>query len=214
MMRITPAVKHLLILNVIIFVGTAFLGNKYFFDGILALYYPMSGAFEFWQIGTHMFMHGNLTHILFNMFALWMFGTAVEQQFGIRKFLIFYLSCGLGAVALTFLVYFIQIYPFFDLNVKSNGAMVGASGAIMGILVAFGMLNPNAELMLIFLPIPIKAKYFIPGIIVLDLISATTGVSFFSPSNTAYIAHIGGAVTGFLIMYFWKKNQFNKYPWN
>ena len=102
----------------------------------------------------------------------------------------------------------------FDLNVKSNGAMVGASGAIMGILVAFGMLNPNAELMLIFLPIPIKAKYFIPGIIVLDLISATTGVSFFSPSNTAYIAHIGGAVTGFLIMYFWKKNQFNKYRWN
>ena len=214
MMRITPAVKHLLILNVIIFVGTAFLGNKYFFDGILALYYPMSGAFEFWQIGTHMFMHGNLTHLLFNMFALWMFGTAVEQQFGLSKFLIFYLSCGLGAVALTFLVYFIQIYPFFDLNVKSNGAMVGASGAIMGILVAFGMLNPNAELMLIFLPIPIKAKYFIPGIIVLDLISATTGVSFFSPSNTAYIAHIGGAVTGFLIMYFWKKNQFNKYRWN
>jgi membrane associated rhomboid family serine protease len=102
----------------------------------------------------------------------------------------------------------------FDLNVKSNGVMVGASGAIMGILVAFGMLNPNAELMLIFLPIPIKAKYFIPGIIVLDLISATTGVSFFSPSNTAYIAHIGGAVTGFLIMYFWKKNQFNKYRWN
>jgi membrane associated rhomboid family serine protease len=102
----------------------------------------------------------------------------------------------------------------FDLNVKSNGAMVGASGAIMGILVAFGMLNPNAELMLIFLPIPIKAKYFIPGIIVLDLISATTAVSFFSPSNTAYIAHIGGAVTGFLIMYFWKKNQFNKYRWN
>ena len=102
----------------------------------------------------------------------------------------------------------------FDLNVKSNGAMVGASGAIMGILVAFGMLNPNAELMLIFLPIPIKAKYFIPGIIVLDLISATTGVSFFSPSNTAHIAHIGGAVTGFLIMYFWKKNQFNKYRWN
>ena len=254
MMRITPAVKHLLILNVIIFVGTTFLGNKYFFDGILALYYPMSGAFEYWQIGTHMFMHGNLTHLLFNMFALWMFGTAVEQQFGLSKFLIFYLSCGLGAVALTFLVYFIQIYPligalesngfsydliqeitalnpsefktlqsrldntsfnlFYGLYVKSNGAMVGASGAIMGILVAFGMLNPNAELMLIFLPIPIKAKYFIPGIIVLDLISATTGVSFFSPSNTAYIAHIGGAVTGFLIMYFWKKNQFNKYRWN
>ena len=273
MMRITPAVKHLLILNVIVFVGTSFLGNKYFFDGILALYYPMSSAFKFWQIVTHIFMHGSFTHLVFNMFALWMFGTAVEQQFGLRKFLIFYLSCGFGAVALTFLIYFIQIYPLisnleangfsfdliqeltalnilegnmfkgellvnkmqalleyngmslsqvdnisfkalFDLNVKSNGSMVGASGAIMGILVAFGMLNPNAELMLIFLPIPIKAKFFIPGIIALDLISATTGVSFFSPSNTAYIAHIGGAVTGFLIMYFWKKNQFNKYRWD
>ena len=108
----------------------------------------------------------------------------------------------------------ISFKALFDLNVKSNGSMVGASGAIMGILVAFGMLNPNAELMLIFLPIPIKAKFFIPGIIALDLISATTGVSFFSPNNTAYIAHIGGAVTGFLIMYFWKKNQFNKYRWD
>jgi len=102
----------------------------------------------------------------------------------------------------------------FDLNVKSNGSMVGASGAIMGVLVAFGMLNPNAELMLLFLPIPIKAKYFIPGIIALDLFSAFTGVSIFSPNNTAYIAHIGGAITGFLLMYFWKKNQFDKYRWN
>ena len=102
----------------------------------------------------------------------------------------------------------------FDLNVKSNSSMVGASGAIMGILVAFGMMNPNAELMMIFLPIPIKAKYFIPGIIALDLFSAVSGVSIFSPSNTAYIAHIGGALTGFLLMYFWKKNQFDKYRWN
>ena len=102
----------------------------------------------------------------------------------------------------------------FDLNVMTNGSMVGASGAIMGVLVAFGMLNPNAELMMLFLPIPIKAKYFIPGIIALDLFSAFSGVSIFSPSNTAYIAHIGGAITGFLLMYFWKKNQFDKYRWN
>ena len=102
----------------------------------------------------------------------------------------------------------------FDLIVSSNGSMVGASGAIMGVLVAFGMLNPNAELMMFLLPIPIKAKYFIPGIIALDLFSAFTGVSIFSPSNTAYIAHIGGALTGFLLMYFWKKNQFDKFRWN
>ena len=102
----------------------------------------------------------------------------------------------------------------FDLNVMSNGAMVGASGAIMGILVAFGMLNPNAELMFILFPIPIKAKYFIPGIILFDLFSAVTGVAIFSPSNTAFVAHIGGALTGFIIMYFWKKNQFDKFRWN
>ena len=95
-----------------------------------------------------------------------------------------------------------------------NSVMVGASGAIMGILVAFGMLFPESKLMLIFLPIPIKAKYFIPGIIALDLISALTGHSIFSPSNTAHVAHIGGALTGFLMMYFWKKDQFDKHRWN
>jgi membrane associated rhomboid family serine protease len=106
------------------------------------------------------------------------------------------------------------IDALFNLNVKSQGSMVGASGAIMGILVAFGMLFPESKLMLIFLPIPIKAKYFIPGIIALDIISAVTGQSFFSPSNTAYIAHIGGALTGFIMMWYWKKTQFNKNRWN
>ena len=268
MRQITPTVKHLLIINCIVFAGTYLLGNNDLFYGLLALYYPLSDYFMPWQVFTHMFMHGGFQHLLFNMFALFMFGTAVERVFGQRKFLIFYISSGLGAVALTFGVYYIQIYPLiseletlgfsfdfikeviksnflsdnvfqeeelksvlsnygysmklnadsfrmlFDLIVSSNGSMVGASGAIMGVLVAFGMLNPNAELMMIFLPIPIKAKYFIPGIIALDLISAFTGVSIFSPSNTAYIAHIGGAITGFLLMYFWKKNQFDKFRWN
>jgi len=272
-MHISKTVMHLIIINCIIFFGTSFFGNQYFFDRIFALYYPMNSSFEYWQIITHMFMHGDFYHLLFNMIALWMFGTAVEQIYGQRKFLFFYFSCGLGAVALTFLVYYFQIYPIvnslvseglsydlirditniniidgqyysldllksrisvlsesygkshslisnysesqlFDLNIMSNGSMVGASGAIMGILVAFGMLNPNAKLMFILLPIPIKAKYFIPGIILLDLFSAVTGVAIFSPSNTAFIAHIGGALTGFIIMYFWKKNQFDKFRWN
>ena len=107
-----------------------------------------------------------------------------------------------------------QFSALFDLNVINRSAMVGASGCIMGILAAFGMMNPNAKLMMIFLPIPIKAKYFIPGIILLDVISAFTGQSFFSPSNTAYMAHVGGAITGFIIMYFWKKNEKDKYRWN
>ena len=95
-----------------------------------------------------------------------------------------------------------------------NSLMVGASGAIMGVLVAFGMFFPENKLMLMFFPVPIKAKYFIPSIILLDLISATTGVSIFSPSNTAYVAHLGGALTGFLIMYYWRINQFNSNRWN
>ena len=95
-----------------------------------------------------------------------------------------------------------------------NSSMVGASGCIMGVLAAFGVMNPNAELMLIFLPIPIKAKYFIPGIILLDVISAVTGQSFFSPSNTAYMAHVGGAIIGFIVMWYWKKNSFNKNRWD
>ena len=94
-----------------------------------------------------------------------------------------------------------------------NSLMVGASGAIMGVLVAFGMFFPESKLMLIFFPVPIKAKYFIHGIIILDLISAISGFSFFSPSNTAYVAHLGGALTGFLIMYYWKRNQFNSNRW-
>ena len=103
---------------------------------------------------------------------------------------------------------------FFNINVLSRGTMVGASGALMGVLVAFGMIYPESRLMLLFLPVPIKAKYFIPGIIILDIISAVTGQSFFSPSNTAYVAHIGGALTGFIMMWYWKKNQFNNHRWN
>ena len=102
----------------------------------------------------------------------------------------------------------------FEMNIAASSRMVGASGCIMGVLAAFGMMNPEAKLMLIFLPIPIKAKYFIPGIILLDVISAISGQSFFSPSNTAYMAHVGGALTGFLIMWYWKRTQFNKNRWD
>lgn len=250
MMRgITDTVKHLLIINVVMFIGTMLVGNGELFYQYFALYFPRNTFFQPWQILTHMFMHGGFQHILFNMFALWMFGTAVEQVFGKTKFIFFYISAGLGAALLQLGYYYFNYLPIeADLiasglsqeeilkmlttnetvgNISNvqlaqlqelfpvyNSLMVGASGAIMGVLVAFGMLFPNSKLMLIFLPIPVKAKYFIPAIIALDLISALTGHSIFSPSNTAHVAHIGGALTGFLMMYFWKKNQFDKYRWN
>jgi len=249
MMRMTDTVKHLLIINVLMFAGTFFIEQNELFFRLFALYFPKNELFQPWQVLTHMFMHGGVQHILFNMFALWMFGTAVEQVFGRTKFITFYLLAGFGAAALQIAYYYLNYSPIEaelittglsqseivemlstneitktitdaqklqlqELFPVFNSVMVGASGAIMGILVAFGMLFPNSQLMLIFLPIPIKAKYFIPGIIALDLFSALTGVSIFSPSNTAYIAHIGGALTGFIMMYFWKKNQFDKYRWN
>jgi membrane associated rhomboid family serine protease len=190
-----------------------------------------------------------VTHILFNMFALWMFGTAVETQLGSKNFLFLYISAGLGAMLFQLGYYYFNYLPAYSELIASglsdgqliemfttnksvvqvsssqlnllrgaysayNASMVGASGCIMGVLAAFGMMNPNAKLMMIFLPIPIKAKYFIPGIILLDIISAVSGQSFFSPSNTAYMAHVGGAITGFLIMWYWKKTQFNKNRWD
>lgn len=254
MIRISETVKHLLIINVMMFMGTLFIANGAFYEWF-AMYFPKNEAFRPWQILTHMFMHGgayinnlSITHILFNMFALWMFGTPVEQVLGSKRFLFIYFSAGLGAVALQIAYYYFQFAPNYyalidsGLNQQSikqmlttnevmqgttpaqfsmlkdifpafNASMVGASGCLMGILAAFGMMNPNAELMLLFLPIPIKAKFFIPGIIILDLISGITGQSFFSPSNTAYMAHVGGALTGFVIMWYWKKTQFNRNRW-
>lgn len=246
---ITDTVKHLLIINVIMFIGTLTIGNGELFYKWFALYFPENELFQPWQIITHMFMHGGVTHILFNMFALWMFGTSVETQLGSKKFLFIYMSAGFGAVLFQLGYYYFNYMPIISELTSSgltsaevvqmlssneviqgvnnsqiallqkafpiyNASMVGASGCIMGVLAAFGMMNPEAKLMLIFLPIPIKAKYFIPGIIILDIISALTGQSFFSPSNTAYMAHVGGALTGFIIMWYWKKTQFNKNRWD
>lgn len=233
------------------FIGTMIIGSGVLFPKWFSLFFPLNDWFKPWQVITHMFMHGGPAHIFFNMFALWMFGTTVEQRLGTKKFLFIYISAGLGAVLfqLGYLYFDFTsiISPLVEQGVSKEaiveamnstglnqstvkpiiGAenfdkledafysrMVGASGCIMGILAAFGVMNPNAKLMLIFLPIPIKAKYFIPGIIILDLISAISGQSFFSPSNTAYMAHVGGAIVGFIIMWYWKKNSMDKYRWN
>ena len=251
MYRISPSVKQLLIINIIFFLGTFLSFNSEFIYSLFGLYFPENINFKFWQILTHMFMHGNMPHILVNMFALWMFGSSVESILGSKIFLFFYLTCGLGAavsqLAFLYYNYYVDLEFFINngyesaeivniLNNKSkpeinslvnnigiekvasifsnfNSTMVGASGAIMGILVAFGMFFPESKLMLLFFPIPIKAKYFIPAIIIMDLFSAITGQAIFSPSNTAYVAHLGGALTGFIIMYYWKKDRFNKNRW-
>ena len=249
MNRISPTVKQLLIINVIFYFGSSFSLNTEFIYSLFSLHFPENPEFKFWQLLTHMFMHGGILHLAFNMFALWMFGSAIESIFGSRRFLFFYLTCGLGAAIAQISLLYYSFYSNLDLLLNSGyeqqtvlnllmegkyntswvnilgqeglisfntsflSTMVGASGAIMGVLVAFGMFFPESKLMLIFFPVPVKAKYFIPGIILLDLFSAITGQAIFSPSNTAFIAHLGGAFTGFLIMYYWKKNQFNRNRW-
>ena len=244
--RMTETVKVLLIINVIFFIGSQLIGEvayEYF-----ALWFVKNPNFQVWQIITHMFMHGGFMHILFNMYALWAFGSPIEQMLGQKRFLFFYFSAGIGAALLHTLVNFYgyqngvqdlleagmsmpQVENFFLTgeypksildNISMDGLQsayqaftvpaVGASGAIYGILVAFGMMFPNVQLFLLFVPVPIKAKYFIPGLIALDLFSGFTGYSIFG-GGIAHFAHVGGALFGFLMMYYWKKNQFNDNRW-
>ncbi len=245
--RITDTVKVLIIINVLFFAGTMFIGDYTY--KLFSLYFFQNDNFGVWQIVTHMFMHGGFMHILFNMYALWAFGSPIEEMLGKSKFLFFYFSCGIGAAILHTLVNYYHVESGYNALVQAgmntdaiqnlletgqysteilnsvsketlesmfisfNTPAVGASGAIYGILVAFGMLFPNVELFLIFVPIPIKAKVFIPVLIGLDLFSGITGYSIFG-GGIAHFAHVGGALFGFIMMWYWKKNQFNQNRWN
>ncbi|MEW7279141.1 rhomboid family intramembrane serine protease [Aquimarina sp. 2201CG1-2-11] len=247
--RITETVKALLIINVIFFIGAQTLGNNAF--EWFALWFPKNDNFQVWQIVTHMFMHGSTSHIFFNMFALYMFGSHLENSIGQKKFLFIYFFSGLGAVGFQILFTYFQFNPGYqaylesgfspaeienfiqkaiasgqyqvypnipkDVTQKMIGAfvtpMVGASGAIFGVLAAFAVLYPNLPLYLMFIPVPIKAKYLIGGYFLLDLYSGITGQAILGPSNVAHWAHIGGAVIGFITMWYWKKNSFNQHRW-
>jgi len=244
--RITETVKVLIIINVLFFAGSYFSGDAAF--RLLAMYPYDNPNFEFWQPITSMFMHGGLMHILFNMYALFAFGSPLEAQWGRNKFLFFYFSAGLGAAFIHLLVTHFQFESAYETIANAglsetqinqllstgqynsaildtinqstlrtlydtyNTPAVGASGAIYGVLVAFGIMYPNAELMLIFLPVPIKAKFFIPGLILIDLFSGLTGFSLFG-QNIANWAHIGGAIFGFIMAWYWKKNSFDNKRW-
>jgi membrane associated rhomboid family serine protease len=248
-MKITPVVKQLLIINIIFFIGSQLVPVSYEY---LALFFPENPGFKFWQPLTHMFMHGGFAHIAFNMFALYSFGSTLEHFWGGKKFLFFYISCGLGAALVNFAVnyYFYQdglnillangfnkadilallnegkidtrwqqilsVSEFKHLTEAYLGTVVGASGAVYGLLIAFTFMFPNAELGIMFIPIPIKAKYFVPVYMLLfDGFFGIFGSSFLGiESGVAHYAHIGGALFGFLIMWYWKKNQFNKNRWN
>lgn len=189
-----PIVKNLIIINVLVFVAGMFLEGQFNLLNEFALR-PIGAGFLPYQLATHMFTHASITHILFNMFGLWMFGRVLENVWGPKRFLLFYLICGVGAAAAHLAVqYFTGGYS----------AAVGASGAVMGILAAFAYLFPNTELYLMFIPIPIKAKWAVLGMILLDLF---LGVGQVSGDNIAHFAHLGGAATGFILVLIWNRTN-------
>ncbi|WP_026896939.1 rhomboid family intramembrane serine protease [Daejeonella oryzae] len=218
--NIPPVVKNLLIINIIFFIATAIFESKGIsLIELLGVYYFDSPKFSVWQLITYMFMHGGFAHILFNMFALFTFGSTVESIMGSKRFLNFYLITGLGALALQMVVQAIEIYGFTGgiiidpatyqsadtkaiktLSEIYFTPMVGASGAIFGLLIAFGMLFPNAELFIMFIPVPVKAKFIIPVYILLEFF---LGVAQFAGDSIAHFAHLGGALFGFILVKLW-----------
>jgi membrane associated rhomboid family serine protease len=231
--RIPEVTKNLLIINVLAFIAN--MVTPVDLNSILGLYYFASPEFHPYQLVTHMFMHGSIMHIFFNMFALWMFGTPLEQVWGPKRFLIFYFVTALGAAFLHEFVNYLQISSvmnemdpesirivmargaesirngqnFIDpgmakLNLLMNIPVVGASGAIFGLLLGFGMLFPNTRLMLLFPPIPIKAKYFVIGYGLIELFS---GVLNRPGDNVAHFAHVGGMLFGFILIKIWQKRR-------
>lgn len=204
--KFPPAVKNLIMINVLVWVAQLIFDNRMEpvsvgfgyeggFTSKIALWPAGSENFRPWQLVTHMFAHAAsgrymFFHILFNMFALWMFGRILENVWGSKRFLIFYMICGLGAGVAQLCT--------------NSGMAVGASGAVFGILVAFAMTFPNTELYLMFLPIPIKAKWAVLGLVAIDLFG---GVYQVQGDSIAHFAHLGGALTGFILLKIWNKRN-------
>lgn len=214
------AVTNLIIINVLFFIAATvsqlFLGFN--LSRLLGLFYFDSPVFRPFQLITHMFMHGGLLHIFSNMYALLLFGTMLERVWGAQRFLIFYFLTGFGAELLHLGVYAWQVYNFTgsfsatDQELMTYSTLqeiyfiptVGASGAVFGVLAAFGLLFPNTELMLIFPPIPIKAKVFVTLYIIWELYR---GIAMQQGDNVAHFAHLGGALMGFIIVKYWNKRS-------
>ncbi|MDB5012141.1 MAG: Peptidase rhomboid domain [Daejeonella sp.] len=241
--NIPPVVKNLLIINVICYIAAQLFHDQFY--TLFPIYYYESPLFKIWQPITYMFMHdsSNFMHILFNMFALFTFGGAVENRLGSKRFLNYYLLTGLGAIVLQFIVQNVELYNITgyifnrslisDFQANPDGSvtynyahdlitqgqaskiiqafaspMVGASGAIFGVLIAFGIMFPEVELYIMFVPIPIKAKYIIPVYIVIEL---SLGVARISGDSVAHFAHIGGALFGYILLKLWGINRPRKF---
>jgi membrane associated rhomboid family serine protease len=207
---------NLIVVNVIMYLITMMFGERMY--ELFSLFYPFSPLFKPMQTITHLFMHGSIPHLFLNMFALFMFGNVLERVWGPQRFLIFYFTTGIGAMLLHSAVqgWIVHNYTgsfnpsmelvnqFSDVNAIYHSPTVGASGAIFGILIAFGMLFPNTELMMLFIPIPIKAKYFVSIYVLVELYQ---GLAMHQGDNVAHFAHLGGALFGYLLVKYWNRRS-------
>lgn len=207
--NIPVVTRNLLYVNLIMFVAT--LVNPVFMKDTFAMAFPLSTEFRWWQLLTHMFMHGGPLHIFFNMYTLVMFGMVVERALGTERFIRFYLITGFGAVLLHTGVEFLQVqallqkYPGVDPQSVYNSipGVLGASGAVYGVLVAFAMLYPKARLTLIFPPVTLDAKWWVLIFVGIELFTGITGTGM----GIAHFAHLGGALFGWLLIRYWRKTR-------
>lgn len=213
-----PITKNLIIINCLMFLAQyVFRQRGIDITDYLGLHYVLAPDFGLYQLVSYMFLHGNLTHLLFNMFSLWMFGRIIEHVLGPRRFLLYYFVCGIGAGICQELWqtgdYFISGLAAWDGLINTGYGVItkaqylnlwttiGASGACYGILLAYGMTFPNERIMLLIPPIPMKAKYFVAGYAAIELFAA-----FSSNGNIAHFAHLGGMLFGFLLLLHWRRN--------
>ena len=221
MNSIPPITKNLLIINVLCFFASlAFRSHGIDFDELFGLHFLLASNFRPWQLFTYMFMHASWQHLFFNMFAVWMFGRIIEQTMGRNRFLFYYLTCGLGAGLMQELVqmaeYWYYGYAAYE-QANLGGVLVpmadylnrwntvGASGAVYGILLAFGVTFPNERLFIFPIPVPIKAKYFVVGYAIIELLSALSQ----SSDGVAHMAHLGGMLVGLLLIIYWRRGGGN-----
>lgn len=220
-MRNIPTVtKNLLIINILAFAASYVLKlSGVDLDSLCGLHFFMAGDFHVYQLVTYMFLHAGFTHIFFNMFALWMFGVVIENVWGPRKFLFYYISCGVGAGIMQEIAQFFSFYvimaesnPGFSIadifiageqvsSSLNSWTTIGASGAVYAILLAFGMTFPNERIFIFPLPVPIKAKWFVLIYVALELFMALGS----SGDGVAHTAHLGGMLFGFLMIRYWNK---------
>ena len=220
MNNLPPITKNLLIINVLCYFGII-VARRYGLDldSVLGLHFFLASDFKLYQLFTYMFMHANLEHIFFNMFAVWMFGRTLEMVFGSKRFLTYYLACGIGAgivqEVIQYVFYATELVRYDSVNIGveivpmaeylNMMTTVGASGAVYGILLAFGMLFPNSQMFVFPLPFPIKAKFFVIGYAVIELFLGLGQTG----DGVAHFAHLGGMIFGFLLIMYWRKKSKN-----